>query len=332
MCGIAGILSLRGPLGEEADARLRAAATSMAHRGPDDEGFYRSGEMGFAFRRLSILDLAGGHQPMGNEDGSIQVVFNGEIYNYRELTERLKASGHVFKTRSDTEVLVHLYEEVGENFARELRGMFAIALWDSRRHKLLLVRDRLGIKPLHYGYEAGRFVFASELGALLVDEKVDHSVDWTAIDAFFTYGYVPAPWTAFRGARKLLPGHYLIVSDRGIEDVEYWDLAFEPKATASPRDLEEEFIRIFREAVRLQLLSEVPLGAFLSGGVDSSLVVGLMAETSGARVNSFPSFYAAILARASCPISQTWHTWNGASRRASTRQTRRRSSSRSSPR
>src|SRR5215471_6427600 len=149
MCGIAGILSLSAPLGEADDARLKSAAAALAHRGPDDDGYYRVGEVGLAFRRLSILDLAGGHQPMANEDGAVQVIFNGEIYNFQELTQRLKAAGHQFRTRSDTETLVHLYEERGVDFVHELRGMFTIALWDARQHRLILVRDRLGIKPLY---------------------------------------------------------------------------------------------------------------------------------------------------------------------------------------
>jgi len=289
MCGIAGILSLRGPLGEDAEARLRSAAASLAHRGPDDEGFYRSGEMGLAFRRLSILDLAGGHQPMGNEDGSIQVVFNGEIYNYRELTQRLKASGHVFKTRSDTEVLVHLYEEMGEDFAGELRGMFAIALWDSRRHKLVLVRDRLGIKPLFYRQDGEEICFASEIKgilAMLPSEAIrpDHS----SIARCLALGYFPGIRTAFEGIQKLAPAHRLVFQDGKQSLHRYWAL---PAVQEPPRITRAEAVERLRElleeSVRLRLISDVPLGAFLSGGVDSSSVVSLMRRISPDPVKTF---------------------------------------------
>jgi len=289
MCGIAGILSLRGLLGDEADTRLRAAAFSLIHRGPDDEGFYRSGEVALAFRRLSILDLAGGHQPMGNEDGSVQVVFNGEIYNYRELTARLKASGHVFRTRSDTEVLVHLYEEMGEDFARELRGMFAIALWDSRRHRLLLVRDRLGIKPLFYRQDGEELCFASEIKGILAmlppeERRADHS----SIARCLALGYFSGTRTAFEGIQKLSPAHRLVLQDGRQTLQRYWSL---PDVEEPPRISRSEAVQRLRElleeSVRLRLISDVPLGAFLSGGVDSSCVVALMRSISPDPVKTF---------------------------------------------
>ncbi|MCI0655645.1 MAG: asparagine synthase (glutamine-hydrolyzing) [Acidobacteria bacterium] len=289
MCGIAGILSLQGPLGEDAESRLRAAAASLAHRGPDDEGFYRSGEMGLAFRRLSILDLAGGHQPMGNEDGSIQVVFNGEIYNFRELTERLKASGHVFKTRSDTEVLVHLYEEVGEEFARELRGMFAIALWDSRRHKLLLVRDRLGIKPLFYRQDGKEVCFASEIKGILAMLPMEaRRPDHANLTRYLALGYFSGTRTAFEDIQKLAPAHRLVFQDGGQSLHRYWSLpAVEEPARISRGEAVERLRELLEESVRLRLISDVPLGAFLSGGVDSSCVVSLMRRISPDQVKTF---------------------------------------------
>jgi asparagine synthase (glutamine-hydrolysing) len=289
MCGIAGILSLQGPLGEEADARLRAAALSLAHRGPDDEGFYRSGEMGLAFRRLSILDLAGGHQPMGNEDGSIQVVFNGEIYNYRELTERLKASGHSFKTRSDTEVLVHLYEEMGDDFARELRGMFAIALWDSRRHRLLLVRDRLGIKPLFYRQDGKEICFASEIkGILAMLPREERRAEHSSIARCLALGYFSGTRTAFEGIQKLSPAHRLVLQDGRPSQHRYWALpAVEEPPRISRSEAVQRLRELLEESVRLRLISDVPLGAFLSGGVDSSCVVSLMRRISPDPVKTF---------------------------------------------
>jgi asparagine synthase (glutamine-hydrolysing) len=289
MCGIAGILSLRGPLADEADTRLRSAALALTHRGPDDEGFYRSGEVGLAFRRLSILDLAGGHQPMGNEDGSVQVVFNGEIYNYRELTERLKASGHVFKTRSDTEVLVHLYEEMGEDFARELRGMFAIALWDSRRHRLLLVRDRLGIKPLFYRQDGEELCFASEIkGILAMLPPEERRADHPSIARCLALGYFSGTRTAFEGIQKLSPAHRLVLQDGRQTLQRYWSLpALEEPPRISRSEAVQRLRELLEESVRLRLISDVPLGAFLSGGVDSSCVVALMRSVSPDLVKTF---------------------------------------------
>jgi len=289
MCGIAGLLSLCGPLETASDLRLRAAAASLAHRGPDDEGFYRSGEVGLAFRRLSILDLAGGHQPMANEDGSVQVIFNGEIYNYGELTTRLKAAGHVFRTRSDTEVLVHLYEEMGDEFARELRGMFAIALWDARRHRLLLVRDRLGIKPLFYRQDANEICFASEIKgilAMLPPEK--RSADHASLARCLALGYFPGNRTAFVGIQKLPPAHRLTFEGGGMRMHRYWSLpAVTDPPAISREDAVERLRGLLEESVRLRLISDVPLGAFLSGGVDSSCVVSLMRRISPDPVKTF---------------------------------------------
>jgi asparagine synthase (glutamine-hydrolysing) len=260
---------------------------ALIRRGPDDQGMHIDGPLGLGMRRLSIIDVAGGHQPLTNEDGTLWIVYNGEVFNHEALQADLKRRGHCFKTRSDTETILHLYEEEGPACLRHLRGMFAFAIWNSRARSLFIARDRLGIKPLHYFTDGRRIVFGSEIKALLKHPQVPRDLDWTGIDAFFTYGYVPAPWTAYKGIRKLESGSYLIVTERGIRQEQYWDLPFGPKLRASERDLEHELLDRLREAVRMRLLSEVPLGAFLSGGIDSSLVVALMAETSAARVSTF---------------------------------------------
>jgi len=289
MCGIAGILSLEGSLPEEADRRLRAAASSLRHRGPDDEGFYRQGEVGLAFRRLSILDLSGGHQPMANEDETVQVVFNGEIYNYRELAEGLARRGHRFKTRSDTEVLVHLYEEKGADLVHDLRGMFAFALWDSRRRALLLARDRLGIKPLFYRQGRGELVFASEIkGILATQPGVPMEMDEASLKRYLVFGYLPGNRCLFRGIQKLPPGHLLECRAGRLATRRYWSVP--PVDPAPPFSRAEAVARLrelLEESVGLRLISDVPLGAFLSGGIDSSCVVALMRRISPDPIKTF---------------------------------------------
>jgi len=276
MCGIAGIFNFKSH--EPVSPRLLKAMTdTLVHRGPDDEGFYISGPLGLGHRRLSIIDLEGGHQPITNEDESVWVVFNGEIYNFGDLHDGLVKKGHIFKTRSDTEVIVHLYEEEGEKCFERLRGMFAIAIWDGRNRKLVLARDRVGKKPLFYFYDGSSIAFASEMKAILQVPGVPREIDPQAVSDYFSFLYVPAPKSIFKHIRKVLPGHYLVASDNGIREVQYWDLSF-----ANTIELTEEqwcgrLLDTYREAVRLRLISEVPLGAFLSGGVDSSSVVALMA-------------------------------------------------------
>ena len=258
---------------------VKAMADTLYHRGPDDEGFYLGPGIGLGFRRLSIIDVAGGHQPLANEDESVWVMLNGEIYNFRELNRQYLSSGHQFRTRSDTETIVHLYEELGEACFAELRGMFSIALWDSRKRKLLLARDRIGKKPLFYSWDGRRLLFGSEIKALWAAAgDVSRDVDLEALSDYFSYLYVPAPKTIYREVHKLRPAHYLAVDRQGIREVPYWDLSF-----AQPRDLSESdwcgrLMEEYRESVRLRLVSDVPLGAFLSGGVDSSSVVALMNE------------------------------------------------------
>ncbi|HMF51957.1 MAG TPA: asparagine synthase (glutamine-hydrolyzing), partial [Candidatus Saccharimonadales bacterium] len=241
-------------------------------------GFYLSGGIGLGHRRLSIIVLAAGHQPMSNEDGTIWVVFNGEIYNFPELRDFLISKGHTFKTQSDTEAIVHLYEEVGEDCFRSLRGMFAIALWDGRNRKLVLARDRVGKKPLYYYCDDSKIAFASEMKAILQVPGVPREIDEEALADYFSFLYVPAPKSIFKHIRKVRPGHYLVVSEKGLRECEYWDIKFSQVRDASVEEWCENLLDTYREAVRLRLMSDVPLGAFLSGGVDSSSVVALMAN------------------------------------------------------
>jgi asparagine synthase (glutamine-hydrolysing) len=238
-------------------------------------------------RRLSIIDVAGGRQPITNEDGTLTIVFNGEIFNYKPLQEALKQRGHVFKSNGDTETILHLFEEEGPACLRHLRGMFAIAIWNSRDRSLFVARDRLGIKPLHFFYDGRRFVFGSEIKAILRHPCVRPTIDWTAVDTFFTYGFIPAPWTVYKEIRKLRPGYYMVADEHGVRETQYWNLSFQPKLTGSSEDIQAEFMERFRDSVEMRLMSEVPLGAFLSGGVDSSLVVAAMATASQNPVQTF---------------------------------------------
>ncbi len=276
MCGICGVLNFG--TGEPADqARLKRAADAMAHRGPDDEGFYLDGELGLGNRRLSIIDLPGGHQPLSNEDGSLWIAFNGEIYNYRELRQQLEGR-HQFRTASDTEVILHLYEEHGTGLLEHLRGMFAFALWDRRQRRLLLVRDRIGIKPLYYLTEPGRLAFASELRSLRELATRPLETDPQSVYDFFGFRYVPAPNTFYRNVSKLLPGHFLLADANGIRQERYWDLPGEDETPLAAEDYAAQVLETLRESVRLRLVADVPLGVFLSGGVDSTAIVAMMSD------------------------------------------------------
>jgi asparagine synthase (glutamine-hydrolysing) len=286
MCGIAGVFNLDSQ--EHVDPSLiRVMTNVIVRRGPDDDGHFVHRNIGLGMRRLSIIDVEGGRQPIANEDETLWIVFNGEIFNHEPLQAQLKARGHRFRTRSDTETILHLYEEQGPACLQHLRGMFAIAIWDTRKRSLFIARDRLGIKPLHYAFNGRHLVFGSEIKSVLQHPCVSRNMDWTAVDAYFTYGYIPAPWTVYTDIRKLLPGHYLIADERGIRDEEYWDLRMEPKHVASHADLKAEFTDRFRESVEMRMLSEVPLGGYLSGGVDSSLIVAMMARASSQPINTF---------------------------------------------
>jgi asparagine synthase (glutamine-hydrolysing) len=275
MCGICGIFEPgTGRIVQR--ATLKAMADTIRHRGPDDEGFYSCGSMGLAHRRLSIIDVEGGHQPLSNEDDTIWIVFNGEIYNFEELNRRFLSSGHAFRTRSDTETIVHLYEELGEACFAELRGMFSIALWDGRKKQLVLARDRVGKKPLFYSWDGRRLLFGSEIKALFGAGGLSKEIDLEALSDYFSYQYVPAPKTIYRSVRKLRPAHYLVVDAAGIRETSYWDIRFDQTRELSEPEWCDALLDEYRTAVKSRLISEVPLGAFLSGGVDSSSVVTLM--------------------------------------------------------
>ena len=286
MCGIAGILDRDGrPVTAE---ELASMCAVMTHRGPDDEGAYLGPGVGLAMRRLSIIDLATGHQPVSNEDGSVWVVLNGEIYNYRALRHDLERRGHRFSTTTDTEVIVHLYEERGARCVEELRGMFAFALWDEARRELLLARDRLGIKPLYWGEVGGRLVFASELKAILALGGMEPRLHWGALGHLFAFLATPRDESLVDGIRKLEPAHILTVSPGGRPRVRrYWEVTFDPVRTRTETSLVEELRDLLEESVRLHLVSDVPLGAFLSGGVDSSAIVGLMSRLTTGPVKTF---------------------------------------------
>ena len=286
MCGIAGIVAQRDQpvLAEE----LHAMCAALVSRGPDDEGAFVGHRAGLAMRRLSIIDLETGHQPVSNEDGSIWVVLNGEIYNYRQLRNELERRGHQFATSTDTEVIVHLYEERGDDCVHALRGMFAFAIWDERRQRLMLARDRIGIKPLYYGTVAGRFIFASELKAVLQLPEVERRLNWQAVAHLLAYATTPSNESIVEGIRKLEPGHRLWLEPDKEPVVErYWELRFLPDPQRSEEDTIEELRAKFRESVRYHLVSDVPVGAFLSGGIDSSAVVASMAMMATGRIKTF---------------------------------------------
>jgi asparagine synthase (glutamine-hydrolysing) len=269
-------------------AEVHRMCQTIVHRGPDDEGIYAQGPVGLGMRRLSIIDLSGGHQPIHNEDKSVWVVFNGEIYNFPELRRGLEQRGHKFYTHSDTEVIVHLYEETGADCVKKLRGMFAIALYDERRQSLLLARDRLGKKPLHYALHQGRLLFGSEIKTILAVAPELAEVDAEGLLQYFYFGYIPDPHTAFQRIRKLPPGHLLEYAGGKTSIREFWDVPeYGTHPTMSEEECLEELERRLEDAVRIRLISDVPLGALLSGGVDSSIIVALMARVSSQPVKTF---------------------------------------------
>ncbi|MGB0721427.1 MAG: XrtA/PEP-CTERM system amidotransferase [Gammaproteobacteria bacterium] len=285
MCGITGIYQTRpgAPVDRDLLARMN---DSISHRGPDDSGLLVEPGVGLGHRRLSIIDLSGGHQPLFNEDGSVAVVFNGEIYNYRELGAQLRELGHQLKTLSDTEVIVHAWEQWGVDCVHRFRGMFAFAVWDRKRQSVFLARDRLGIKGIYWSQLAdGTVVFGSELKALMQHPDLPRRHDPEAVEEYFSFGYIPEPRSIYTGVYKLPPGCHMLL-ERGRDapqPVRYWDVPFESDHATDRQDAEVELIERLREAVRIRLIAEVPLGAFLSGGVDSSAVVALMAEEARAR-------------------------------------------------
>ncbi|HEX2667728.1 MAG TPA: asparagine synthase (glutamine-hydrolyzing), partial [Gammaproteobacteria bacterium] len=286
MCGIAGIFSV-GPKGVQ-QAEVQAMCDVIRHRGPDDAGYHVQGRVGLGMRRLSIIDLATGHQPVRNEDGSVWVVMNGEIYNYRELRKELEGRGHRFYTATDTETIVHLYEEYGAGCVDKLRGMFAFALWDARCQSLLLARDRLGIKPLYYGESGGRVFFGSELKSLLELPDIPRELNWGSVNHLFTSLCTPGRESIIAGVHKLPPGHTLTLHADGAQRlVRYWDVSFEPDYVHGEKYFAERLRELLEESVDLHLVSDVPVGAFLSGGLDSSSVVAFMARRSERPVKTF---------------------------------------------
>lgn len=287
MCGIAGIIFKE--ISQVVDAHMIAdMCRSIHHRGPDEWGYWVEGHVGIGMQRLQIIDLAGGSQPIHNEENSAWIVFNGEIYNYRELRLTLEKKGHRFYTSSDTETILHAYEEYGEDCVDHLRGMFAFAVYDKEKNRLFIARDRLGIKPIHYLYDGSKLIFGSEIKSLLVCNDVPRMVHSPSIINYFAYGYVPDPDTMFDGIKKLPPGHTLSFQAGKIRIRQYWDVRFDNSGPIQSEDAYiEKILFLLNEAVKIRLMSEVPLGAFLSGGIDSSLVVALMAQHTGAPVKTF---------------------------------------------
>jgi asparagine synthase (glutamine-hydrolysing) len=288
MCGICG--KIYHTIDKKVDkALIKKMSSVLTHRGPDDEGVYVKNNVGLGHKRLSILDLSpAGHQPMSNEDGSIWIVFNGEVYNFLDLREELQKKGHTFVSQTDTETIIHLYEEKGIECVQDLRGMFAFALWDENKQRLFCVRDRAGKKPLVYARTKDALLFASEIKSLLIDPSIKKDIDCTAVHHFLTYQYIPSPQTGFTSIKKLPPAHILIYERGTITIKRYWNVSYQKKLhLPSVKDYGERFRDIFQEAVKIRLRSDVPLGAFLSGGIDSSLVVAVMSGLMNQPVKTF---------------------------------------------
>ena len=266
---------------------LRRMNHRLVHRGPDDEGYYLQGSIGLAMRRLKVIDLEGGHQPIANETGTVWMVFNGEIYNFKELRRSLESRGHRFKSKTDTEVIVHLYEEQGEDFVRELRGMFAIALWDEKKQTLLLYRDRLGIKPLHYAFQDGKLIFGSEIKAVLEHPGISRPLSMAALHDYLSYLYIPAPLTIYENVFKLPPGHLLRWQAGKMELRHYWDIEYNIENGVSEKKWAGRILSALEESVHLHKISDVPLGAFLSGGMDSSTVCALLSRGGGVPLKTY---------------------------------------------
>jgi len=283
MCGICGQLYSDRQRQVQPET-IHRMCESIAHRGPDDQGVFVSGHMGLGSRRLKIIDLETGHQPMANEDQSVWIVFNGEIYNYRSLRKELEKKGHRFQTKSDTESILHAYEEYGEKCLDKLNGMFALAIWDTDRQRLFLARDRLGIKPLYYYFDGDKLVFGSELKSILQAQEIERSIDLVALNNYMTFEYIPSPRSIFQKVRKLEPGYYLLWDGTNFRKHSYWQLSVRPQVQ---EDASRRLRELIVDAVRLRLISDVPLGAFLSGGIDSSIVVALMAQLTEEPVKTF---------------------------------------------
>lgn len=289
MCGIAGLTFFKRDMKIDPGI-LKNMTDVMEHRGPDDEGFYINQNVGLGFRRLSIIDLATGHQPLANEDETIWIIFNGEIYNFRELQDNLLKQGHVFRTKSDTETIVHLYEQYGTGCLQYLRGMFAFAIWDSKKNQLFCARDRFGIKPFYYYLDHEKLVFGSEIKAILKCDGIDKALSPEAIDSYFAFGYITSDLSIYKKIKKLQPAHYLLLSFKGKVSVginNYWKIHFNPDFSKSEIQWEEEIQNCLSETVKMHMISDVPLGAFLSGGIDSGSVVSMMANNSSRSIKTF---------------------------------------------
>lgn len=289
MCGICGIVSF-GDSSLIEDKTLCTMIQSMKHRGPDDEGIYNDGHAGLGACRLSIIDLAGGKQPIANEDESMWIVFNGEIYNYRELCTFLQKKGHTFRTQTDTEVILHLYEEFGSDCVHHLNGIFAFAIWDSLRQEIVLARDRMGVKPLYYTQAINQFIFGSELKVILTHPDVKRDIDFVSLNEYLSFEYVPSPRTIISGIHRLEPGQTLRCNEYGIRIEQYWHISMALSESHSPvdwRDYANAFYQVFRDSVQQELVSDVPVGVLLSGGLDSSAITALMVDSYPGTVNSF---------------------------------------------
>ncbi|MEP6597561.1 MAG: asparagine synthase (glutamine-hydrolyzing) [Ginsengibacter sp.] len=289
MCGITGKIYLAKERSIDPN-QLRQMTDILHHRGPDDEGFYINKNVGLGFRRLSIIDLNTGHQPLSNDDGSKWIVFNGEIYNFLEQREVLKQKGYSFKTKTDTEVILRLYEEYDINCLEHLRGMFAFAIWDSDKQQLFCARDRFGIKPFYYYTDTEKFVFGSEIKAILKGGDIEKILSYDALDSYFAFGYVTSDLSIYKNIKKLQPAHYLLLSFKdkiNLEIKKYWEIRFEPNYSKTENQWSEEIRSVLSETVKLHMISDVPLGAFLSGGIDSSSVVAMMAQNSTQPIKTF---------------------------------------------
>lgn len=289
MCGICGVVKIHDSLAVNM-AVLQQMTQAMTHRGPDDEGFYLAEGVGLGSRRLSIIDLAGGRQPIANEDQTLWIVFNGEIYNYRELRCYLEKRGHQFRTATDTEVILHLYEEFGVECIQRLNGIFAFAIWDGGRQELLLARDRMGIKPLYYYENGGQLIFGSEMKVILVHPDVERDIDPISLNEYLAFEYVPTPRTIIRNVLRLEPGHFLRYSRRGLQIENYWQLSMARSESRPPvnwREYATDLYTVLRESVHQELVSDVPVGVLLSGGIDSSAIAALMSDLYPGTVDSF---------------------------------------------
>jgi asparagine synthase (glutamine-hydrolysing) len=285
MCGIYGILSRTGRQHDR--SVLEAMGAAQRHRGPDDSGTFVDGDLMFGMQRLAIIDVSGGHQPIANEDGTVTAICNGEIYNFRQLREQLTTRGHSFRTQSDSEVIVHLYEDFGIDFVKHLSGMFALALWDANKQRLVIARDRLGIKPLYVAQQSGCLVFSSELKSLLEVPGFERKIDRTALQEYLALGYVPAPMSIMKGVNKLPPASVLVADGDGVTQKLFWEFSDVPDATFSEQEWVENIAGAIESSVVSQMVSDVPLGAFLSGGIDSSAVVAYMARHSDRPVKTY---------------------------------------------